>query len=113
MEFSPGFSAATRRWGSAGRNILRNPGYVNLDMSLTRNFRLTERVNMEFQVHAFNFTNTPHFNGPGTNASAASRDAQGNILRDAAGKLRLNGYSEITGAAQDQRQFRFGFRFQF
>jgi len=113
VEFTPGFSAATRRFGSAGRNILRNPGYVNMDLSLTRNFRLTERVNMEFQVHAFNFTNTPHFNGPGTNASAASRDAQGNILRDAAGKLRLNGYSEITGAAQDQRQFRFGFRFQF
>ena len=113
------FAATDRRWGSAGRNILRNPGYVNMDLSIVRTFRLTERMTMDFQVDAFNFTNTPHFNGPGTNASAPSRQTDrtkpdyGQILKDANGKLILNGYTEITGAAQDQRQFRFGFRFQF
>src|SRR5262249_33152169 len=50
VEYSKGnsttFAAADRRFGSAGRAILRNPGYVNLDLSLVRNFRLTERVQM-------------------------------------------------------------------
>ena len=108
-----------RRFGTAGRNILRNPGYANIDMSLVRSFRFTERVSMEFRVDAFNFTNTPHFGGAGTNASAPSRQDDplkpgfGQILLDAAGKPRLNGFTEITSAAQDQRQFRFGLRLAF
>jgi carboxypeptidase family protein/TonB-dependent receptor-like protein len=114
VEFSPGYTPATgRRWGTAGRNILRNPGFVNLDFSLSRAFRLTEKVNLNFMVDSFNLTNTPHFNAPGTNASAPTRDAAGNILRDANGRLRLNGYTEITSALQDQRQFRFGVRITF
>ena len=118
VEYSLGnantFPSAARRFGSAGRNILRNPGYVNLDVSLARNFRVTEKVTMEFHVDAFNFTNTPHFNGAGGNASAPTRDAQGNITRNpTTGQLNLNGFTEITSSAQDQRQFRFGLRFVF
>ncbi|HZS07461.1 MAG TPA: TonB-dependent receptor [Blastocatellia bacterium] len=117
VEYSKGnnttFAPADRRFGTAGRNILRNPGYANVDVSLIRNFRLTERIQMEFHVDAFNFTNTPHFNGPGTNASAPTRDSAGNILKNADGSLRLNGFTEITSSAQDQRQFRFGLRFAF
>ncbi|MGH9846960.1 MAG: hypothetical protein ACREEM_50330, partial [Blastocatellia bacterium] len=98
----------------AGRNILRNPGYKNVDVSLVRSFHITERVNMELRVDSFNFTNTPHFGGAGSNASAPSRDpVTGAILLDANGKPRLNGFTEITSAAQDQRQFRFGFRVAF
>ncbi len=115
VEFSPGYNTTTgRRFGTAGRNILRNPGYANIDISVVRNFRLTEKVNMEFRVDSFNFTNTPHFGGAGSNASAPSRDpVTGAILLDAAGKPRLNGFTEITSAAQDQRQFRFGLRLAF
>ncbi len=117
VEFSLGnnatFPVASRRFGTAGRNILRNPGYANLDISLVRGFRLTEKVNMELRLDSFNFTNTPHFGGAGSNASAPSRDAAGNILKDANGNLRLNGFTEITSAAQDQRQFRFGLRLAF
>lgn len=117
VEFSLGnnatFPVASRRFGTAGRNILRNPGYANIDISLVRSFRLSEGVNLEFRVDSFNFTNTPHFGGAGTNSSAPSRDAAGNILKNADGSLRLNGFTEITSAAQDQRQFRFGIRLGF
>jgi hypothetical protein len=82
------------RFGTAGRNILRGPGYANLDVSLIRQFRFTERVTMDFRVDSFNFTNTPHFNNPNANMSAAR-------------------FLVITSAAQDQRQFRFGLRFGF
>jgi hypothetical protein len=84
----------TPRFGSSGRNVLRGPGYANLDVSLIRSFRITERVTTDFRVDSFNFTNTPHFNNPFNNMSA------GNFL-------------VITSAAQDQRQFRFGLRIGF
>ncbi|MFZ4984799.1 MAG: TonB-dependent receptor domain-containing protein [Blastocatellia bacterium] len=101
------------RYGTAGRSVLRGPGFQNLDVSLIRSFRITERVNTEFRVDAFNFTNTPWWGNPGTNASAPTRDAQGNILRDAAGNLRLNGFGQVLSANQTQRQIRFGFRIGF
>ncbi|MDX2029624.1 MAG: TonB-dependent receptor [Blastocatellia bacterium] len=118
VEFSPEWLASTSanrpfRFGTAGRSVLRGPGFTNFDLSLVRSFRITEKVTTDFRVDAFNFTNTPLFNNPGTNASAPSRDAQGNILRDANGNLRLNGFGQVLSAAPTQRQFRFGFRIGF
>jgi hypothetical protein len=51
-------------FGNVGRNTLRGPGYVNLDSSLYRNFKLTERFTFQFQANAFSITNTPHFANP-------------------------------------------------
>ncbi len=82
------------RFGSLGRNVVRGPGFVNLDFSILRTFRITEGTTLDFRVDAFNFTNTPHFNNPASNASG------GNFM-------------VITSAVQDQRQFRFGLRFGF
>ncbi|QQS47969.1 MAG: TonB-dependent receptor [Acidobacteriota bacterium] len=120
VEFSPEWLASVAggtprpfRYGTAGRSVLRGPGFANLDLSLVRTFRITERVTTDFRVDAFNFTNTPWFANPGTNASAPTRDAQGNILRDANGNLRTNGFGEVRGANQTQRQFRFGIRIGF
>ncbi|MGA1368820.1 MAG: TonB-dependent receptor domain-containing protein [Blastocatellia bacterium] len=120
VEFSPEWLASVAngtprpfRWGTLGRNTLRGPGYANLDLSLVRTFRITEKVTTDFRIDAFNFTNTPWFANPGTNASAPTRDAQGNILRDAAGNLRTNGFGEVRASNQTQRQIRFGFRIGF
>jgi hypothetical protein len=59
-------------FGDAGRNILRGPGLFNLDMSVRRNFKLTERFTFQFEADAFGVTNTPHFNNPNTNIAAAN-----------------------------------------
>lgn len=59
-------------FGNSGRNILRGPGFFNLDMSLMRNFRITERFTFQFEASAFGVTNTPHFNNPNTNISGAN-----------------------------------------
>jgi len=58
--------------GDAGRDILRGPGFFELDMSLFRNFKITERFTFQFEADAFGVTNTPHFNTPNTNISAAN-----------------------------------------
>ncbi|MCU1320600.1 MAG: TonB-dependent receptor plug [Acidobacteriaceae bacterium] len=40
------------------------PGYLNSDLSLNKNFKVTERVSAEFRAEALNAFNTPQFNGP-------------------------------------------------
>jgi Carboxypeptidase regulatory-like domain len=58
--------------GDAGRDILRGPGLFNLDASLFRNFKITERLTFQFQAQAYGLTNTPHFNNPNSNISGAN-----------------------------------------
>jgi hypothetical protein len=97
------------RFGTAGFNSLRGPGIFNLDMSLFREFAITERWKLQFRAEAFNATNTPHFGNPGTNASNLQLNPDGSIRS-------LGGYTEITGLANtgrdgiDERVFRFGLR---
>jgi len=54
------------RFGTSGRNIVRGPGFFNLDASVFRDFKITERVTFQFRMEMFGVTNTPHFNNPGT-----------------------------------------------
>jgi len=53
-------------YGDAGRNIIRGPGLVNLDLALHKSFRITERVSAQLRVESFNATNTPALGPPNT-----------------------------------------------
>ncbi|HXK61942.1 MAG TPA: TonB-dependent receptor, partial [Acidobacteriota bacterium] len=48
-------------YGNAGSNILRGPGFSNLDMSFFKKFRIHEGKTLEFRTNFSNFTNTPCF----------------------------------------------------
>jgi hypothetical protein len=50
--------------GDTGRNILTGPGYVNADLSLSKDFGITEHAKLETRFEFFNTTNTPHFSNP-------------------------------------------------
>jgi hypothetical protein len=90
----------TPRFGNSGFNQIRGPGLVNLDMSIYRTFRFTERVGLQFRAEGFNVTNTPHFGSPATNVSGSN-------------------FGVITSTANtgregiDERLFRFGLRLSF
>ena len=51
-------------FGNAGRNILDGPGYQNINASLLKNTRLSERINLQLRLEAFNLFNHPNFNLP-------------------------------------------------
>jgi hypothetical protein len=51
-------------YGNAGRNTLIGPGINNLDFGLYKNFRLSERWQLQFRSEFYNLTNTPHFGLP-------------------------------------------------
>ena len=61
--YNPGAFAAPRglTFGNAGRNVLNNPHRLNFDMSLLKNFRVTEGSTLEFRVEAFNVFNHTQF----------------------------------------------------
>ena len=51
--------------GNEGRNVITGPGLASWDMSLQRQTRLSERLNLVFRSDFFNLTNHPNFDRPG------------------------------------------------
>ena len=100
------------RFGTAGFNSMRGPGYANLDLSFFRQFALTGSKTLQFRVEIFNVTNTPHFGNPNANVS--------NLLLNPDGTVKnLGGFSTITSTANtgregiDERLVRLGLRLGF
>jgi hypothetical protein len=56
----------TGTFGNLGRNVLRAPGQINFDASLSRLFALTERFKLEARAEAFNAINHTNFKVPST-----------------------------------------------
>jgi len=52
------------RQGTLGRNVLRGFPVWQLDLAMRRQFRLTERVGLQFRAEAFNVFNHPNFGDP-------------------------------------------------
>jgi hypothetical protein len=82
------------RFGNVGLYSMRGPGMVNMDFSLFRRFQVTERLNMEFKVEAFNLSNTPHFGNPTSSITSSN-------------------FGKILSVSDDPRKFRFGLRLAF
>jgi hypothetical protein len=55
---------AAATFGNIGRNAFTGPGFFNVDASLFRRFKATERFTVEFRAESFNFTNTPQYPNP-------------------------------------------------
>jgi hypothetical protein len=67
---------------------------VQLDMSLIKNFRLTESKSFDFRAQVFNLTNTPSFSNPGGSTNLATG-------------------GQVTSTRNQPRLFEFGLKFSF
>jgi hypothetical protein len=99
------------RFGTAGFNTMRGPGYGNLDMSFFRTVRMGRTKTLQGRVEVFNITNTPHFANPGSNINSVVYNADGSIRS-------LNGFAQVTGTNSlgreyDERYIRLGVRLSF
>ncbi len=54
-------------YGTTARDFFRGPGRVNLDLALAKTTAITERVNVELRMEAFNVFNHTQFANPDTN----------------------------------------------
>ena len=92
------------RFGTTGRDILRGPGFFNINASLVRDFNLTERLKLQFRTEAYGLTNTPQFANPSATVSAAT--FTNGVVSS------YNGY-DIISSATGNRQIRFALRLAF
>ena len=72
------------RFGNSGRNILNGPGTVTMNLSVSRNFFLSERHRIQFRAESFNFTNHTAFQLPN---DALDRANAGTIIKAKAARV--------------------------
>ena len=51
---------------------MRGPGYFDVDLAVSRQFKLLERLTLQARVEAFNVLNHPNFGLPVGNISSAN-----------------------------------------
>ncbi len=87
---------APRTFGTAGRNILRGPGFSNVDFGLFKNFPgFRESHQIQFRSEIFNLFNHANFANPGTNVSS------------------LSTFGRITNTVGDPRVIQFALKYNF
>ena len=64
-------------FGTSGRNIWRDSGLRNLDLSVTKQFKFQERLTAQFRAEFFNILNHPNFTNPYGASSGFGIGAEG------------------------------------
>jgi len=62
-------------WNKGERNIFRQAGQKRLDMSLRKSFHFTDKVGLQYELNAFNLTNTTSLDVPQDQAQIRQNDA--------------------------------------
>ena len=63
---------AAGSFGNLGRNVIYGPGFTDVDLSLVKNTKITERFNLQFRTDVFDLFNHPNFGQPGPIAANGS-----------------------------------------
>jgi hypothetical protein len=103
----------TCHYGNSGMGILEGPGFKNIDSSLFKNFRITERVKLQFRTEFFNLFNTPQFARPNTglqtNTNQLPQGTPGNVTYPSQRNI-VRGPGAITGLVAPMRNIQFGLK---
>jgi hypothetical protein len=96
----PPFDASNvfTRPGNLERNYFHGPGYNRTDLSLFKDFAITERFKAEFRAQAYNVFNHPQFNNPDTNIHDGV-NVSGSTTQWTTG-VGTNGFGTINGIRQ-------------
>ena len=104
---------AANTFGNAGRNILRGPGFAQVDFSVFKNTRITETTALQLRVEIFNLFNRANFADPsgglvpGDNNSLRPTSFFGRSLATVGNQL--GGLLGFGGPRQIQLSARFNF----
>ena len=108
---------------TVGRNTLRLPDAMNLNMRLSRSFHLSEEVRLRCAVEAFNVTNHVNYSGVTQRAFLVGTAANGLtplVFQDAAtvateglNVLPFGAYTAAGTSQARERQVQIGLRLEF
>jgi len=97
----------------SGRNTAQGPDFWNLDSGLTKNFKLTERFNLQFRAEAFNVLNHPNFENP-RNASSGSPRVNSSLFgRTCCSTSSLPSSATVIAIGEPNRVMQFGLKLSF
>src|SRR5262249_23912871 len=65
-------SPANYTYGDSGAGILRSDYLGNVSASLSKQFRLAERVRLDFRAEAFNLPNSAYFSAPASSIDSST-----------------------------------------
>jgi hypothetical protein len=88
--------------GNSGRNPLNGPGLLNLDFSVFKNNRVTERFNVQFRAEFFNIINHTNFAPPLDNNTLFNPDGSS-----------VGSAGVIDATQTSSRQIQFGLKLMF
>ncbi len=101
----------TVSFGNSAFYVFHGPHQFDLDAGLFRNFKLTERFNLQFRAQSFNFTNTPAFSNPNGSCGSIPSGQTSGCSGSSFGQVRGTGnFGRPTG---DSRLFEFSARLSF
>jgi len=103
-------------YGNSGTGILEGPGFRNVDFSLFKNFKITERAKLQFRGEMFNIFNTPLFARPNPALQTATNllptGTPGNVSFPSQANI-VRGPGAITSLVSNMRQIQFGLKLLF
>jgi hypothetical protein len=70
------FATSQTDLGNVARNHFRGPGYFNTDLSVRKNFQLTEKMTFVVGANAYNVLNHPNFANPNNDVASGSAFGQ-------------------------------------
>jgi len=68
----PGGATPYTRFGTLGRNVFVGPKFVQLDLGLSKSFKLTETMKLDFRAQGQNILNHPNFDCIDSNLDSAT-----------------------------------------
>ena len=102
---------APNTFGTCGVGNIRGPGYADVDLSLHKNFLITETKSLEFRFETLNTFNHPVWTfsgGPASGSFDPAYNADGTVNTTTGNA----NFGRVTGS-QGARQLQFGLKFHF
>jgi hypothetical protein len=99
--------------GNLGRNSVYGPGFANVDLTLAKNTKITERMNLQLRVDAFDALNHPNYGQPGPQSGGILASVFSNAALANNSFSTISGTRFPTGDSGSSRQLQFALKLQF
>jgi hypothetical protein len=103
---------ASGTFGTMGRNIFRGPGLKDWDLSVVKNWKVGERLGIQFRAEMFNIINHPNFASPNASIFGFIDPSDPSTFGCRCGTPDIGGANPVIGTG-GPRNIQLGLKFKF